>query len=44
MDNIILNAGSDCTEEFDAIHSTKGKAMLEDYRIGELMPAATVNG
>ena len=29
-DSILINAGTDCTEEFDAIHSTKAKAMLED--------------
>lgn len=42
MDSILINAGLDCTEEFDAIHSSKAKAMLEDYRIGELM--TTTNG
>ncbi|XP_047341866.1 nitrate reductase [NADH]-like [Impatiens glandulifera] len=36
-DSILINAGTDCTEEFDAIHSDKGKKMLEDYRIGELI-------
>eukprot|EP01018_Ginkgo_biloba_P023336 Gb_01163 [translate_table: standard] len=36
-DSILINAGTDCTEEFDAIHSSKAKAMLEDYRIGELI-------
>lgn len=36
-DSILINAGSDCTEEFDAIHSSKAKAMLEEYRIGELI-------
>lgn len=36
-DSILINAGTDCTEEFDAIHSDKAKKMLEDYRIGELM-------
>eukprot|EP00252_Welwitschia_mirabilis_P006426 TRINITY_DN1730_c0_g1_i3.p1 TRINITY_DN1730_c0_g1~~TRINITY_DN1730_c0_g1_i3.p1 ORF type:complete len:889 (-),score=-56.13 TRINITY_DN1730_c0_g1_i3:448-3114(-) len=41
IDSILLNAGTDCTEEFDAIHSAKAKAMLEDYRIGELVTAAT---
>ncbi|KAA8538551.1 hypothetical protein F0562_028255 [Nyssa sinensis] len=29
--------GTDCTEEFDAIHSDKAKKLLEDYRIGELI-------
>ncbi|KAJ7965621.1 Nitrate reductase [Quillaja saponaria] len=36
-DSILINAGSDVTEEFDAIHSDKAKNMLEDYRIGELV-------
>ncbi|KAF6165193.1 hypothetical protein GIB67_007178 [Kingdonia uniflora] len=36
-DSILINAGMDCTEEFDAIHSDKGKKMLEEYRIGELI-------
>ncbi|KAG7024645.1 hypothetical protein SDJN02_13463, partial [Cucurbita argyrosperma subsp. argyrosperma] len=36
-DSILINAGTDCTEEFDAIHSDKAKKMLEDYRIGELI-------
>ncbi|XP_008794525.2 nitrate reductase [NADH]-like [Phoenix dactylifera] len=36
-DSILINAGTDCTEEFDAIHSDKAKAMLDTYRIGELI-------
>nr|AGL39997.1 nitrite reductase [Pyrus calleryana]AGL39998.1 nitrite reductase [Pyrus calleryana] len=36
-DSILINAGTDCTEEFDAIHSGKAKKMIEDYRIGELV-------
>ncbi|MED6182977.1 nitrate reductase NADH 2 [Stylosanthes scabra] len=36
-DSILINAGSDCTEEFDAIHSDKAKKLLEDFRIGELI-------
>ncbi|XP_034675158.1 nitrate reductase [NADH]-like [Vitis riparia] len=36
-DSILTKAGTDCTEEFDAIHSDKAKKLLEDYRIGELM-------
>ncbi|CAM8942381.1 unnamed protein product [Rhodiola kirilowii] len=36
-DSILINAGTDCTEEFEAIHSTKAKKLLEDYRIGELI-------
>ncbi|KAK8624177.1 hypothetical protein V6N13_065530 [Hibiscus sabdariffa] len=35
-DSILINAGTDCTEEFDAIHSDKAKNLLENYRIGEL--------
>ncbi|KAL4196339.1 hypothetical protein AMTRI_Chr04g182700 [Amborella trichopoda] len=36
-DSILINAGTDCTDEFDAIHSDKAKSMLESYRIGELI-------
>lgn len=36
-DSILINAGMDCTEEFESIHSDKAKAMLETYRIGELI-------
>ncbi|KAG6511813.1 nitrate reductase [NADH]-like [Zingiber officinale] len=36
-DSILINAGADCTEEFDAIHSDKAKALLDVYRIGELI-------
>lgn len=36
-DSILINAGEDCTEEFDSIHSDKAKALLETYRIGELI-------
>lgn len=35
-DSILINAGTDCTEEFDAIHSDKAKTLLDMYRIGEL--------
>lgn len=37
VDSILINAGTDCTEEFDAIHSDKAKKLLEDFRIGELI-------
>ncbi|MCO5598396.1 hypothetical protein L7F22_052491 [Adiantum nelumboides] len=40
-DSILINAGTDCTEEFDAIHSVKAKAMLEDFKIGELASFGT---
>ncbi|PON76616.1 Phenol hydroxylase reductase [Parasponia andersonii] len=49
-DSILINAGTDCTEEFEAIHSDKAKKMLEDYRIGELLtsgdasPNSSVHG
>ncbi|KAJ3695938.1 hypothetical protein LUZ60_001315 [Juncus effusus] len=36
-DSILINAGTDCTEEFDAIHSNKAKELLDMYRIGELV-------
>lgn len=39
-DSILINAGSDCTEEFDAIHSEKAKSLLEAYRIGQLAAAS----
>mmetsp|Transcript_11234 Transcript_11234/g.24174 ORF Transcript_11234/g.24174 Transcript_11234/m.24174 type:complete len:898 (+) Transcript_11234:158-2851(+) len=34
--SIVMNAGMDSTEDFDAIHSTKAQKMLEDYYVGEL--------
>lgn len=40
-DSILINAGTDCTEEFDAIHSDKAKKLLEEYRIGELITGYT---
>ena len=36
-DSILINAGTDCTEEFEAIHSDKAIKMLEDYKIGDLL-------
>ncbi|XP_022990801.1 nitrate reductase [NADH]-like [Cucurbita maxima] len=35
-DSILIHAGTDCTEVFDAIHSGKAKKMLENYRIGDV--------
>lgn len=35
-DSILINGGMDATDEFNSIHSTKAKAMLEDYYIGDL--------
>jgi nitrate reductase (NAD(P)H) len=40
-DSILINAGTDCTEEFDAIHSDKAKSLLDAYRIGELVTTST---
>ncbi|KAI8640057.1 hypothetical protein BD408DRAFT_391226 [Parasitella parasitica] len=34
--SILLAAGTDCTEEFDAIHSQKAKDMLAEYLVGKL--------
>ncbi|KAF8635471.1 hypothetical protein AX15_000444 [Amanita polypyramis BW_CC] len=34
--SILIVAGTDCTEEFDAIHSEKAHTMLKDYLIGQL--------
>ncbi|KAF9171251.1 hypothetical protein BGX20_007907 [Mortierella sp. AD010] len=36
-ESITMNAGIDCTEDFDAIHSTRAKEMLADYYIGNLV-------
>lgn len=36
-ESLVINAGTDCTEEFEAIHSDKARKMLEEYRIGELL-------
>lgn len=35
--SILMNAGTDTTEEFEAIHSTKAWQILEDYNIGVLI-------
>jgi len=35
--SILMNAGTDTTEEFDAIHSQKAQKLLEDYYIGDLV-------
>lgn len=42
-DSILINAGTDCTEEFDAIHSDKAKNLLEEYRIGELITSGYIS-
>ena len=37
-DSILINAGTDSSEEFDAIHSLKAWKMLDKYYIGQLRP------
>lgn len=39
-DSILLVAGTDATDEFDAIHSAKAKKQLLQYKIGRLASAA----
>ncbi|XP_059630818.1 nitrate reductase [NADH]-like [Cornus florida] len=36
-DSILINAGTDCTEDFDVFHSDGAKKLLEQFRVGELM-------
>ncbi|KAK4276776.1 hypothetical protein QN277_014884 [Acacia crassicarpa] len=36
-ETILNNAGTDCTQEFEAVHSDEATKMLEEYRIGELV-------
>ena len=36
-ESILISAGMDATEDFDAIHSAKAKSMLEDFLVGELV-------
>lgn len=36
--SILIEAGTDCTESFEAIHSAKAWKMLDKYYIGELRP------
>jgi len=38
---IMMNAGQDCTEDFEAIHSEKAWKLLDDFYIGELAPAGS---
>ena len=38
-ESILISAGMDSTEEFDAIHSKKAWKMLDEYFIGQLTPA-----
>ena len=43
-DSILLVAGTDATDEFNAIHSTKAKKMLMEYYIGDLEGEHLSNG
>ncbi len=36
-ESILISAGMDATDEFNSIHSSKAKAMLAQYYIGELV-------
>tara|TARA_B110000971_G_C19912402_1_gene455177 strand:- start:341 stop:931 length:591 start_codon:yes stop_codon:yes gene_type:complete len=38
-DSILLNAGADATEDFDAIHSKKAHKLLERFYIGDVIQA-----
>lgn len=38
-ESILLNAGVDCTDEFNPIHSQEAKALLQKFRIGALSGA-----
>jgi cytochrome b involved in lipid metabolism len=40
-DSILLVAGTDATDEFDAIHSQKAKKQLLQYCIGRLASTST---
>ncbi|KAI8069462.1 hypothetical protein BC940DRAFT_366548 [Gongronella butleri] len=41
--SIVICAGTDTTEEFDAIHSSKAQAMLDDYLIGYVAASDTAS-
>lgn len=43
-ESILMTAGQDATEEFNAIHSSRAKAMLADYLIGLLGTKAESDG
>ncbi|CAG8440928.1 15057_t:CDS:2 [Funneliformis caledonium] len=42
-DSILINAGTDCTDEFYAIHSSNAKKMLDDYYIGDLVEGSAAS-
>ncbi|KAI9304051.1 hypothetical protein BJ944DRAFT_203361 [Cunninghamella echinulata] len=43
VSSILITAGTDTTEEFDAIHSSKAQTMLKDYLIGYVDTTSTTN-
>lgn len=36
LDSIVINAGADASDDFNAIHSKKAQQLLEKYFIGRL--------
>lgn len=42
--SILIVGGTDCTEEFEALHSSKAWALLENYYLGELGAAGADAG
>lgn len=42
-ESITMNAGADCTEEFNAIHSTKAHDMLKNWYIGDIVDSLTAS-
>jgi len=42
--SILITAGQDCTEEFEALHSSKAWKRLEEFYIGELADASAPTG
>jgi nitrate reductase (NAD(P)H) len=40
-ESILISAGMDATDEFNSIHSSKAKAMLKDYYIGDLASSSS---
>jgi len=42
--SIMISGGQDCTEEFEALHSSKAWKKLDEFLIGDLVIAATPTG
>ena len=42
--SILITAGQDCTEDFEALHSSKAWKLLDEYYIGELAGAKPAGG